>query len=57
MDTLKKRELEKKTAVDEALDEKRKQERINQRMADKKRVEEDQNRAQKLAEVNKDRMM
>ena len=56
VETLKKREQEKRDAVNEALETIRKRERLMQRKDDRDRAEEDKNREKKLAEVRKERM-
>ena len=51
VETLRKREQEKKEAVDEAVAQKKRMERISQIRADKKRAADDEERAKKLKDV------
>ena len=56
VEVLKKREQEKRDAVNETLEGIRKKERLKQKKADKDRLEEDKNREKKLSEVRQQRM-
>lgn len=56
VETLKKKENEKRAKVNEALEAQAKKERLSQRLADKKRLQEDRERKLKLDEIKQERM-